>query len=123
MKDLDDDALEEIARYFAALCVPTRLKIVNALRDGERNVTELTELTGCTQANASKHLAVLAHNGMVGKSARGTSVYYRIVDPRIYKLCDLVCGQIGRRYGDYAGRGRMFVAAAGKGRRAARQAP
>lgn len=93
----DDDALEQIARYFTALGATTRLKILNALREGERNVTELTRLTGATQANVSKHLALLAQHGLVDKSARGTSVYYRIADPSIYRICDMVCGRIGAR--------------------------
>jgi DNA-binding transcriptional ArsR family regulator len=112
MKDMGDMAMEEIARYFGALAVSTRLKILNALRDGERSVGELTTFTGSTQANVSKHLAVLARNGMVGKSARGTSVFYRIVDARIYRLCDLVCGQIGRRCGEQAEWQRSFIATA-----------
>jgi DNA-binding transcriptional ArsR family regulator len=95
MKNLDDDALDLVARYFGALAVPMRLKIINSLRDGELSVGEITRAAGCTQANASKHLAVLAANGLVERTARGTSAYYRFADPRIYHLCDLVCGQIG----------------------------
>ena len=109
MRKLDDEAMAEVARYFSALAVPTRLKILNALREGEHNVTELTRVAGCTQANASKHLAVLSLAGMVGKSQRGNSVYYRIADARVYGLCDVVCGQIGRRYGELALRRRMFA--------------
>jgi DNA-binding transcriptional ArsR family regulator len=60
MKNLDEDALALVARYFGALSVPMRLKILSQLRDGERNVGEITAATGCTQANVSKHLAVLA---------------------------------------------------------------
>jgi DNA-binding transcriptional ArsR family regulator len=109
---LDSTALEELARYFGALATPIRLKILDALMGGERNVGELTALTGCTQANVSKHLAVLAQNGMVGKRPSGTSVYYRIVDPRVHKLCALVCDSLGRRYAQRAERGRSFLAAA-----------
>jgi DNA-binding transcriptional ArsR family regulator len=97
LKDLDENALREVAAYFAALAAPARLKILNALRSGERNVSELTAAAQSTQANVSKHLAALAQNGLVAKTPRGTSVYYRIADPRIYQLCDLVCGQVGRR--------------------------
>src|SRR5689334_17328348 len=89
---LGGEALEEVARYFAALSVPVRLRILDALRGGERNVGELTQAADATQANVSKHLATLAAAGLVERSARGTSVYYRIADPRIYELCDLVCG-------------------------------
>jgi DNA-binding transcriptional ArsR family regulator len=113
MRDLDDAAMEELARYFGALATPIRLKILNALMEGERNVGELTALTGCTQANVSKHLAVLAQSAMVARTPSGTSVYYRIVDPRVYKLCALVCDNIGRRYAQQADRARPFFRAAG----------
>lgn len=109
MRNLDDTALGEIARYFGALAAPLRLKVLNALREGERNVTELTAVTGASQANASKHLAVLAQLGVVDKSARGTSVYYRIADPRIYRICDLVCGQVGERLGRQVELGRALA--------------
>jgi DNA-binding transcriptional ArsR family regulator len=102
MKGLDDAALDEVAGYFGALASLPRLKILNALREGERNVGELTELAGCTQANVSKHLAVLAEHGLVAKSVRGTSAYYRIADARVYRLCEAVCGRIGERYEERA---------------------
>lgn len=97
MAQLDDRSLNRVADYFKALAEPPRLKLLNALRERERNVTELTELLGCSQANVSKHLSLLATHGFVERDARGTSVYYRIADPRTYQLCDLVCGQIAER--------------------------
>jgi DNA-binding transcriptional ArsR family regulator len=111
MKMLGDLELDEVASFFGALAVPMRLKILNALRDGERNVGSLTALTQCTQANVSKHLGVLSQAGMVEKTARGTSVYYRIADPRVFRLCDLVCAQIGHHYEQQSGRHRLFRAA------------
>jgi DNA-binding transcriptional ArsR family regulator len=122
MKGLTDRALEQVAEYFGALAVPARLKLLNALRDGERRVGELTALTGCSQANASKHLAVLTQNGFVVRSVRGTSAYYRIADPAIYRLCDTVCGQIGRRYAKQADFRRMFLPARRKANGRARSA-
>ena len=109
---LDDTALEEVARYFAALSVPARLKILSALRLSARNVTELTELTRTTQANVSKHLAVLSANGLVARHPQGTSAYYRIADPKVFELCDLVCGQVGRRFEARASLQKVFLAAA-----------
>lgn len=97
MVEMDDAALDRIAQYFRALSEPMRLKILNALRSGECNVTELTQRLGTGQANTSKHLSTLLALGVVARSARGTSSYYRIADPSIYGLCDLVCGQIGRQ--------------------------
>lgn len=97
MQALDDRALGQVADYFRALAEPQRLKILNALREGPRKVGELTELLACSQANVSKHLALLAKVGLVEREARGTSVYYRFADARTYQLCDLVCGQIASR--------------------------
>lgn len=114
MDRLDDRALDDVAAYFRALAVPLRLKILNALRDGERNVTELTQEFGCSQANVSKHLSLLAQGGLIEKTSRGTNTYYRISDPTIYSLCDLVCGQIGKRYAEQSNRQDMFLAASAR---------
>ena len=111
MEDLDDRAIEQVADFFGAFAVPMRLKILNALRGGERNVGDLTAEFGCSQANVSKHLSVLAHKGLIAKTLRGTSAYYRIVDPRIYQLCDLVCVQIGQRFAHQADMKDVFLKA------------
>ncbi|MBS0380517.1 MAG: winged helix-turn-helix transcriptional regulator [Proteobacteria bacterium] len=102
MKALDDRALGHVAEYFRALSEPLRLKILNALRDQARNVGELTELLNCSQANVSKHLATLTRYGFVERAAQGTSAYYRIADPRVYQLCDLVCGQMAQHFASQA---------------------
>ena len=98
MKDLPEQALQEIAAHFQVLSEPTRLKILNLLRDKESNVGELAQKTGYSVANVSRHLALMAKHSMVVRESRGTSVYYRIGDDAIYGLCDLVCGNIERRY-------------------------
>ncbi|MBS0446009.1 MAG: winged helix-turn-helix transcriptional regulator [Proteobacteria bacterium] len=97
MEGLSPEALQQVAGYFQALAEPTRLGILNQLRQGERNVGELAKECGCTSANVSRHLAVLMHHGLVTREGRGTSVYYRIADESVYALCDLVCGNIARR--------------------------
>src|SRR5688572_8128659 len=97
MKGLPPEALEQVAAYFQALSEPTRLQILNLLRGGERNVGELAELCGYTSANISRHLALLAQQGLVKRESRGTSGYYRIADESVYALCDLVCGSIARQ--------------------------
>jgi DNA-binding transcriptional ArsR family regulator len=98
MEGLSDQALEQVAHYFQALAEPNRLRILNLLREREHNVGEIAQLCGSTTANISRHLALLAKNGMVVREGRGTSVYYRIADANIYALCDLVCGSIARRF-------------------------
>ena len=108
MQGLSLEALTQVAAYFQALSEPTRLQILNLLRSGERNVGELAQDTGYTSANISRHLAFLMQQGLVEREARGTSVYYRIADPSVYALCDLVCGSIARQHERGAGRRALF---------------
>ena len=109
MKGLPPEALEEVAAYFQTLSEPTRLQILNYLREGERNVGELAELCGYSAANVSRHLTMLTARGMVARESRGTSVYYRIADDQIYALCDLVCGNIARQFEQTARDRKAFV--------------
>ncbi len=113
MKNLTPEALQQVALYFQTLAEPTRLQIVNLLRNGERNVGEIAEACGCSAANVSRHLAHLMRQGMVEREARGTTVYYRIADDSVYALCDLVCNNIARQL-DKAVSGRKAFAGFGK---------
>ncbi len=114
MKELPPEALEQVAAYFQALSEPTRLQLLNLLREGERTVGDLAQACGSTAANVSRHLSLLAERGLVAREARGTSVWYRIADPSIYELCDLVCGSIARSF-EQADRERAaFVRAAAR---------
>jgi DNA-binding transcriptional ArsR family regulator len=119
MEGLPPEALEQVAAYFQTLSEPTRLQILNFLREGECNVGELAQLCGYTSANVSRHLAMLTKQGLVVRERRGTSVYYRIADDSVYALCDLVCGNIARQFERTAHQGKVFVkttARAGKGK-------
>jgi DNA-binding transcriptional ArsR family regulator len=107
MQGLPPEALKQVAAYFQALSEPTRLEILNLLRDGEHNVGELAQLTGFTSANVSRHLALLTQHGLVQRESRGTAVYYSIADPSVYALCDLVCGSIARQL-DLSAQGRRI---------------
>lgn len=109
MQDLPKEALEKVASYFQALSEPTRLSLLNLLRDGERNVGELAQLTGFTPANVSRHMALLSSHGLVTRESRGTSVYYRMADPSVYQLCDLVCGNLARQFERVATERAVFV--------------
>jgi DNA-binding transcriptional ArsR family regulator len=98
MEGMSNEALHQVAAYFQALSEPTRLKILNLLRAGERNVSEIAEATRYTAANVSRHLTLLTKHGLVAREGRGNAVYYRIADESIYALCDLVCGNIARQF-------------------------
>ena len=93
------DALaERVSEIFKVLSEPVRLKILNILRSGERNVTELIRLTGCQQANVSKHLGVMKKAGIVVCRRKGLNVYYSIREKRFFGICDNVCDYLARRY-------------------------
>lgn len=109
MQGLPLEALEQVAAYFQALSEPTRLRILNELRGGERNVSELAQAVGSSVANISRHLSFLTQRGMVERETRGTAVYYRIADASIYRLCDLVCGNIARQAERHAKDARPFT--------------
>jgi DNA-binding transcriptional ArsR family regulator len=66
------------ARLLAALAAPERLRIVRFLRDGPRNVSEIAEMLKTTAVNASHHLAVLRHAGLVRNEKKGRFVQYSL---------------------------------------------
>jgi DNA-binding transcriptional ArsR family regulator len=121
MQDLPKEALEKVAAYFQALSEPTRLSLLNLLRSGERNVGELAQLTGFTTANVSRHMALLTTHGLVARESRGTSVYYRIADPSVYQLCDLVCGNLARQFERAVSERALFTVPAMPPKRTARR--
>jgi len=117
MEGLSDDALVQVAAYFQALAEPTRLQILNFLRQQERNVGELAQLCGYSSANISRHLTLLTQHGLVLRETRGNSAYFRIADAAVYELCDLVCGNIARQFERTAPKRAAFVAPAKRRRR------
>lgn len=91
---LPDELVELIARRFRALAEPMRIRLLDRLREGEATVNELSEALGASQQNVSKHLAVLADSGILGRRKAGTHVHYRIVDDGVFALCEQVCGSV-----------------------------
>jgi DNA-binding transcriptional ArsR family regulator len=75
------------------LAEPARLEILNALRGGERTVTELVRETGLGQANMSKHLRLLYTHGFVARRKDGVSVYYALAES-VDDLCDIMTNQL-----------------------------
>jgi len=93
-RQLTDEALQLVSQRFAVLAEPMRLRLIQALFDGERNVTDLVGATGGTQANVSRHLQTLTAAHILTRRKAGLQVFYRICDPSIPKLCELVCGSL-----------------------------
>jgi DNA-binding transcriptional ArsR family regulator len=94
---LPADLVELIAERFRALSEPTRIKILDRLREGEATVQELTDLIGSTQQNVSKHLGVLRQAGIVRRRKDGNHVHYWIADESVFALCEDVCGSLRRQ--------------------------
>ena len=85
---------EETYRLHAELCKvlidPKRLMLIDVLRSGERSVGDLAGEVEMSMPNASQHLAVLRHAGIVSVRRQGTTVFYRLSEPRIAEACDIV---------------------------------
>jgi len=91
--------VEQAAERFRLLSDPTRLRLLNELDSvGELAVGELSRRAGVGLSNTSKHLHQLEREGIVGKRRQGTTILYRIADPSLGELCDLVCSGLRRRY-------------------------
>lgn len=86
--------LDLVAERFRLLGDPFRLRLLQALAEGEMSVGELVAGTGAAQANVSKQLQMLLKAGFVDRRKEGLRVFYRIADPNVFKLCDVVCGSI-----------------------------
>jgi ArsR family transcriptional regulator len=67
-----------------------RLEILNALRDKEMTVSELTERVGALKANISQHLAVMRQKGILATRRDGVNIYYRIANPKVIQACDIM---------------------------------
>jgi len=76
------------AEIFQALGHPTRIAIVEALREGEMSAGQLIEQLGLEQANASQHLAVLRSKQIVSNRKDGNQVFYSLRDPVLVEVLD-----------------------------------
>lgn len=93
-KGEEDLVFESAAELFGLLSTPVRLKIISAVCNGERNVSDLLEQINTTQPNMSQHLATLYRAGVLGKRREGTQIFYRLQSERVATLCRAVCTQV-----------------------------
>lgn len=96
----DDSKLEQklalTTKFFRSLGDASRLKILDSLLDGERNVGELVELVGSSQGRVSNHLACLKQCGFVNTRRDGKFVYYSIADEEVRHLLEISQSMIAR---------------------------
>jgi ArsR family transcriptional regulator len=85
---------KEIYKLHAEMCKvfsnPTRLEILNLLRDKEMSVTELIKKTKLTQANISQHLSIMKSKGIVTSKRDGKNIYYKLSNHKIIKAFDII---------------------------------
>jgi len=91
---LDFGQLQAVARLFEVLAEPTRLDILQNLKQKSLSVNEIVNATDCKQANVSKQLGILHDAGLLDRKREGNQVFYSIADPMIFDLCALVCGKL-----------------------------
>ena len=88
---MSEKMLDLVARRFRTLGEPYRLRILQELETGEKSVSELVAALDGNQPNVSKHLQILSDAGLIGRRREGTSIFYAVSDPMVFKLCALVC--------------------------------
>jgi DNA-binding transcriptional ArsR family regulator len=88
--------MEVLADRFRLLAEPTRLRLLWLLADNERCVNDLAQELGCTQANVSKHLSMLADAGILQRRKDGQHCYHMVSDPGVFELCEAALESVRR---------------------------
>jgi ArsR family transcriptional regulator len=95
--EMEENRMAEEERLFAfhadmckMLSSPIRLKIIHFLRDKEKSVNELARDCGVPQATLSQHLGLMRQRGMLITRKEGTTVHYRLSNPKMIKAFDLI---------------------------------
>jgi DNA-binding transcriptional ArsR family regulator len=89
-----DHAFDAVASYFSVLSEPTRLRIMHAICEEEKTVSQIVEELGATQTNISRHLNLMHRSGVLARRKEGKQVHYRAADPAMVEICRSVCSRI-----------------------------
>ncbi|MBS3815996.1 MAG: winged helix-turn-helix transcriptional regulator [Candidatus Thermoplasmatota archaeon] len=88
---IDDDRIQEMhAELCKMLSHPTRLKILEQLKEGEKTVNEMVETLNINQSTVSQHLGELKKRDLVRAERDGSKMRYHITYPEIMKACDII---------------------------------
>jgi DNA-binding transcriptional ArsR family regulator len=101
MQELDP-VFEKVARYFALLSDPSRLKVIHSVCNIERSVNEVVSETGLSQSTASRHLANLHLSGVATRRKNGTQALYVISDRTLTDICRTACVSMVAREEEHA---------------------
>jgi len=99
---IQDQIIHEVGQIFGTLGDVSRLKILRVLLEAKEPLCQgaLIERTGLSQANASKHLALMVRVGLVTREQHGNLVFFKPVVPIVEEVCGLVCGHVTARIKD-----------------------
>lgn len=86
----DKTIYELLSEICKTLSSSKRIEILNALKDGEKTVSELVEILGVPKANVSQHLALMRHKGILKSRRKGVNIYYRVASPKVIEACFLM---------------------------------
>jgi DNA-binding transcriptional ArsR family regulator len=93
-----DSEIDAAAHRFALLSDPTRLRILRAVMEqGELPVYAIAEAAGASRFNTSAHLNRLAAGGLVSRRREASTVYYRLEDETMHRICESMCASLRRR--------------------------
>ena len=90
MSSIEDRLFALHAEVCKAMANPTRLKILDALRQGEQSVQALAKRLKVRKANLSQHLAILRQRGIAATRREGLNIYYRCANPKMLKACEIL---------------------------------
>lgn len=91
---MDEKVYEAQAEYIKALSHPTRIRIVEYLKESERCVCEIFPYLVEEQSNVSRHLTVLRRAGILSSRKEGVSVYYSVQDENAFRVLELVFASV-----------------------------
>jgi ArsR family transcriptional regulator len=98
--------MKKLYQIHAEMCKvfsnPTRLEILNLLREGEMPVTTLIRKTGLSQANISQHLSIMKLKGIVQAQRKGKNIYYKLTNPKIIRAFDIIREVLSERLAEGA---------------------
>ncbi len=95
---LPQDLVEWLSERMALLGDPTRIRILDELRGGERNVQSIADVLMTTQQNVSGHLRLLRAAGVVSRRPAGREVFYAVIDHTVFEVWErLIAGLQARR--------------------------
>ena len=89
-KNMEEKMFQMHAEVCKSMANPTRLKIMNLLREGEKSVEELRKRLELPKANLSQHLSILRQRRIVSTRRAGLNIYYKVANPKMIKACDIL---------------------------------